>query len=405
MSVDLRLPDISGSDAQKLEKMRSYLYQLIPQLQWALENVNNGGASSSPVVIPTAKSTTPVPTMNDTNAQVTFNAIKSLIIKSADIVNAYYEEINRKLEGIYVAQSDFGDYAEKTSQKIEENSTSTTQRFENIQVIITEQDSKIGSIEGDIVTIGQDLSYAQNDIITINSNVEELDGYVAAVEGEVIALDETLEATKTELSENIDNTKTELSDDIDTAKSELNGRIDDTNGSVAGISQGLIDTDNAIADVNKDLQDSKERIKENIKSVQDSVTGVNSLLEGAKSQLQGSIDDINTSFEYLKNTILQTEGYIRTGELYKTDDGVPVYGVEVGQTVDVNGETVFRKYARFISEKLSFYDANDIEVAYISDKKLYIRIAEITVAFQIGGLIDLVMDNGDVVTKWVGIGG
>ena len=66
---------------------------------------------------------------------------------------------------------------------------------------------------------------------------------------------------------------------------------------------------------------------------------------------------------------------------------------------------MFNKYARFTSEKLSFYDSNNIEVAYISDKKLYVKIAHITVSFQIGGLIDLVMNTGDVVTKWVGIGG
>ena len=31
-----------------------------------------------------------------------------------------------------------------------------------------------------------------------------------------------------------------------------------------------------------------------------------------------------------------------------------------------------------------------------------IFLAECENAFKIGGLIDLVMDNGDVVTKWVG---
>ena len=129
------------------------------------------------------------------------------------------------------------------------------------------------------------------------------------------------------------------------------------------------------------------------------------MLAGAKQELQGSIDDINVAVKDLSDTIIATGAYIRTGELYRTDSEIPVYGVEVGQNVDVNGQEVFRKYARFTSEKLSFYDANDIEVAYISDKKLYIRIAEITTSFQIGGLIDLVMANGDVVTKWVGKGG
>ena len=106
----------------------------------------------------------------------------------------------------------------------------------------------------------------------------------------------------------------------------------------------------------------------------------------------------------MEDVIIGVTAYLKSGLLYYTDAGIPVYGLEVGQTVkdEVAGTEVFNKYARFTSEKLSFYDSNGTEVAYISDKKLYIRIAQITVALQIGGLIDLVMANGDVVKKWVG---
>lgn len=401
MSVQLRLPDISGSDREQLVKIRSYLYQVIPQLEFALNNI---GTSSSQVATPTPRSLIPTNTLSDANAQSTFNAIKSLIIKSADIVEAYYEEINRKLEGVYVAQSDFGDYAEKTSQEIEANSTSTTQKFENIQVIITNHDSDISSIAGNLETIGQDLSYAQNNIVTINSNIDELGGYVATVEEEVSSLDTSLQTTKQELQTSVQNTKTELSGAINSTKEELSGRIDNTNGNVAGLGDGLNDTNTKLADVDRDLQDSKEIINEGIQSVQDSVTGVNALLEDAKAQLQGSLDDLQFYVTGLQDIIIGATAYLKSGLLYYTDAGIPVYGLEIGQSVtdEVTGTEVFNKYARFISEKLSFYDSNGIEVAYISDKKLFIRMAEITVSFQIGGLIDLVMANGDVVTKWVG---
>jgi hypothetical protein len=65
---------------------------------------------------------------------------------------------------------------------------------------------------------------------------------------------------------------------------------------------------------------------------------------------------------------------------------------------------VFNKYARFSSDRLSFYDENDSEVAYISDYKLYIRNVEITSNFKIGGFIDTVLSDGGIVTKWVGGG-
>ena len=63
---------------------------------------------------------------------------------------------------------------------------------------------------------------------------------------------------------------------------------------------------------------------------------------------------------------------------------------------------MFNKYARFTSDRLTFYDKNNTEVAYISDYKLYIRNVEITETSKIGGFVDTVTANGGIVTKWVG---
>ena len=67
----------------------------------------------------------------------------------------------------------------------------------------------------------------------------------------------------------------------------------------------------------------------------------------------------------------------------------------------MDGEETFNKYARFTSEKLSFYDSNDNEVAYISDKKLYITHVEIIGSFSLGGFVDKVRADRSVVSKWV----
>jgi len=195
-----------------------------------------------------------------------------------------------------------------------------------------------------------------------------------------------------------------VDEDLQGTKTEVNGRIDDTNGNVAGLGESLNDANGRIAEVDEDLQDAKEVINNSIQGVQDRVTGVNALLEDAKAQLKGSLDDLAILVTGLEQVIIGVKAYLKSGLLYYTDAGIPVYGLEIGQSVtdEISGEEIFNKYARFTSEKLSFYDNNGTEVAYISDKKLYIRIAQITVAFQIGGLIDLVMANGDVVEKWVG---
>ena len=485
MAVDIRLPQFSGTEKEQLSQIRSYLYQLAGQLQWALKNVDT---SSTVIVQSLPKSLAPSETVGVKESEATFASIKSLIIKSAEIVDAYYEEISKKLTSVYVAQSDFGTFKQWTEQEIEQTSTSTTQKFENLQIIITGHGEDISSIEGDLQTIGEDLSYAQNNIISINSNIEELGGYVATVEGDVNALDTSLKSTKQELQSKVDNTKaeltgsinstktelsstinstkeelvgningtknelsgsidtaksqlasdinsakeelsgsidsakTELSGSIDSAKSELsgmveevdedlqstktdvNGRIDDTNGSVAGLGTGLNDANSRLAEVNKDLQDTKAVVTESIQGVQDRVTGVNALLEDAKAQLNGSLDDLEASVSGLNQAIIGVSAYLKSGLLYTTDAGIPVYGLEIGQSVrdEVAGTEVFNKYARFTSEKLSFFDSNGYEVAYISDKKLLIKMAEVTVSFQIGKRIDLVMDNGDGVTKWLG---
>ena len=125
MPVDIRLPNINAKTEAE-QQIRSYLIQLAEQLQWALQNVDT--SNNSVVVNPTPKSLISSSQIN-ASAEATFGSIKALIIKSADIVNAYYDEINKRLEGAYVAQSDFGAYKEQTAQTITENSRNTTQRF------------------------------------------------------------------------------------------------------------------------------------------------------------------------------------------------------------------------------------------------------------------------------------
>lgn len=38
MNFDFRLPNISGNDKEQLAQIRSYLYQFVPQLQWAFSS-------------------------------------------------------------------------------------------------------------------------------------------------------------------------------------------------------------------------------------------------------------------------------------------------------------------------------------------------------------------------------
>lgn len=234
MSFNIDLPKItSGTEAEQLLQVKSYMYRLVEQLNWALNSITVGSATNI-----TGTGTENKPAAETKEALDNFNAIKSLIIKSADIVNAYYDEITHRLKGLYVAQSDFGTFEEKTSSVIEANSTAIEQLYSNMQRVIA---------------------------------------------------------------------------DID--------------------------------------------------------------------------------------TILEANAYIRTGILYYADNGFPVYGLEIGQKNEANGVEVFNKFARFTADKLSFYDQNENEVAYISDQKLYITEAHITVALTLGRYY-ISTANG-LVFKWI----
>ena len=244
MSFDFRMPSITGTDKEQLAQLRSYLYQFIPQLQWALNSIETSGGSNYVVQQqPRNAASTSTPTFD---ATIAFKDLKALIIKSADIVEAYYDVISRKLQGVYVAESDYGTFVQQTEQSIKETSTYTEQQFTNVQGIITDID-------------------------------EKLDLYVADV-----------------------------------------------------------------------------------------------------------------------------EAYIRHGQIDEDDKGVPIYGIEVGQINTLDGNKEFNAFARFTADRLSFYDQNSIEVAYISDRRLYIGEIEVLVSIKRGGLKEIILSNGDIVEKWVG---
>lgn len=166
MSIELRLPNINATtDRGQLVQIKSYLYQFAEQLNWALNTMEKGTSSES-VVMQDAVGNVLQET-EEAKAYDTFNSIKDLIIKSADIVEAYYEEIDNliSLDGKYVAQADFGEggvakYIETTNMSIDATSKYIDQKFTKTEIIDGEEiasqyslndlDSRIRTQEGAI---------------------------------------------------------------------------------------------------------------------------------------------------------------------------------------------------------------------------------------------------------------
>lgn len=210
--IEIRPPQLTGGTPQEqLGQLQRYLTALAQQLQFAFDAVQGG----SPEMVAAAAASPLLPRQQEQQRQETLRQLKALILKSAQVTQVLEQQVGKRLEGKYVAVSQFGTYCQETSQTLEANSRELRQTFQNVQ---------------------------------------------------------QLEST------------------------------------VAG--------------------------------------------------LGSAVREVNAS--------------IRTGEIANG-----IYGVEIGQQERENGIIRFRRYARLTAEKLSFYDSNEIEVAYVSNRRLYVTAAEI----------------------------
>ncbi len=163
--MNIRYPNITNaSPTEQLMQIKSYLYQLVEQLNMETQNTvpeeQQIDASTKSAIAKT--SILPDKSSSGQNATPisTFNQIKSLIIKSADIVNAYYTEINKRLEKEYVAESEFGTYRNEADQYIKANADNIEQIFGSLQEIEAQQketiDTKAFIKSGKLFTVGDE---------------------------------------------------------------------------------------------------------------------------------------------------------------------------------------------------------------------------------------------------------
>ena len=102
--TDIRLPNISASaDAStQMAQMRSYLYQMVEQLNWALSALDSGGTASLPVrtaSLPVKTVGQAAPATSDETDQRMAN-LRDLIIKSAESVQMELDEIKKDYKSI-----------------------------------------------------------------------------------------------------------------------------------------------------------------------------------------------------------------------------------------------------------------------------------------------------------------
>lgn len=118
-----------------------------------------------------------------------------------------------------------------------------------------------------------------------------------------------------------------------------------------------------------------------------------------QNKITATSDEIKQQYKRLETTtdgineqVKEIGGYIKTGVFDDEDDG----GIEIGETKDSNFK------ARFTPKKLSFLQ-NGEEVAYISNKRLYITEAEIKKNLKIGNF-QIDGSGGGFTIRYVGGG-
>ena len=133
MSIDIRLPNINGStETEQLQQIRSYLYQLTPQLNWALNTLEVANTAQVMVAEPKTSAVSEESEKKINN----FNEIKSLIIKSADIVKSFYDEIATRLVKEYKGVAEgLGSYEQTSTNDISASADGIKQVFGNLQKV------------------------------------------------------------------------------------------------------------------------------------------------------------------------------------------------------------------------------------------------------------------------------
>lgn len=100
-----RYPSITAKDMPgQLVQLKSYLIQLVNEL-----NAQKTASDTGTAVTLTGG------TAAQKSQQASFDEMKSLIIKSAEVVTAIGNMVTKQLEGQYVAQSEYGTFAQNTA--------------------------------------------------------------------------------------------------------------------------------------------------------------------------------------------------------------------------------------------------------------------------------------------------
>lgn len=440
--TDIRLPNITGdADAKtQVAQMRSYLYQMVEQLNWALNTLDNGKAAvENGTVISTVAGGS-----GESSEEVLgkFKGLRDLIEKSAETAKSEIKrlddelgEVKKDYKSIQVVEEEYyrstsptelvgGEWVSQYPGWVESTYiwtrsviryTDGTEPTKTAAVCVTGSKGATGARgpQGEKGDTGQQGEKGpQGSPGTDGVGVESVD-----VEYRLSGSGEKLTGTDDEGQEYTWQTE------MPVLKNGLylwsRNKVTYTDGTVEYAGQYCVTkaawdavagkVDGKIDEQIQAVYRSMEELETNLKGRYVAQGDFGTFAEDTNARIKANAEAIDQKYEDIQSlrsevdevagAVVAVNANIRTGLLYY-DNGTPVYGVEVGQRTQLNGTEVFNKYARFISNRLSFYDQGGNEVSYISDYKLYITNAVVTGNLQVGGYM---LDTGKGLGfKWIG---
>lgn len=117
----------TGTLQQQVMQQYSYLFQMVQQLNLALEQLEQTGGGVRPAYVAAAGGA--ASGTKQTEADRQYQKLRTMIIKTADQVRRTTEELTARLEEEYVAVSDFGSYVTSLSAYLEANPEAVTQYY------------------------------------------------------------------------------------------------------------------------------------------------------------------------------------------------------------------------------------------------------------------------------------
>lgn len=161
--------------------------------------------------------------------------------------------------------------------------------------------------------------------------------------------------------------------------------------------------------VRNEMQEIRTELRQNYEAISEEY---GTLEQELTAQIEANAAGIRQNYSYVESLTSRTDGvesyvnrtnnYIWSGVIgTNSTTGAPIYGIAIGEGItayDADDQPYLNTAARvatFTKDRLSFWQGN-VEMAYFSDRRMYITDVEITKSLRMGNYIWRIQEDGSM---------